>query len=78
MLAFFKWIDLHLARDLEIHVVLDNLSAHKAEPVRRWLAHASGPLRRSARVGTSTRLTRTPRSSAEPTTPFVARRKAYT
>lgn len=39
VLAFFKWIDLHVERDLEIHVVLDNLSAHKSEPVRKWLAH---------------------------------------
>ena len=39
VLAFFKYIDLHVAKDLEIHVVLDNLSAHKAEPVATWLAH---------------------------------------
>ena len=39
MLAFFKLIDLHVARDLDIHVVLDNLSAHKAEPITTWLAH---------------------------------------
>lgn len=38
VLAFFKWIDLHVARDLEIHVVLDNLSAHSAPPVAHWLA----------------------------------------
>lgn len=38
VLAFFKWIDLHVRRDLDVHVVLDNLSAHKSEPVRRWLA----------------------------------------
>lgn len=38
VLAFFKWIDLHVPRHLEVHVVLDNLSAHKSEPVRRWLA----------------------------------------
>ena len=24
---------------LDVHVVLDNLSAHKSEPVRKWLAH---------------------------------------
>jgi len=40
VLSFFKWIDLHVPQDLDIHVVLDNLSAHKAEPVRRWLAHS--------------------------------------
>lgn len=39
VLAFFKFIDLHVPRDLEIHVVLDNLSAHKAPPVAKWLAH---------------------------------------
>ena len=35
--AFFKWIDLHVPSDLDVHVVLDNLSAHKSEPVRKWL-----------------------------------------
>ena len=39
VLAFFKLIDLHVPKDLEIHVVLDNLSAHKAPPVAEWLAH---------------------------------------
>jgi len=39
VLAFFKWIDLHVEADLDIHVVLDNLSAHKAPPVADWLAH---------------------------------------
>ena len=39
VLAFFKWIDLHVDPDLDIHVVLDNLSAHKAPPVAKWLAH---------------------------------------
>ncbi len=38
VLAFFKLIDLHVPKDLEIHVVLDNLSAHKAPPVAKWLA----------------------------------------
>lgn len=38
VLAFFKWIDLHVDRKLDVHVVLDNLSAHKSEPVRKWLA----------------------------------------
>ena len=38
VLAFFKWIDLHTPRDLEIHVVLDNLSAHSGPAVREWLA----------------------------------------
>lgn len=39
VLAFFKWIDLHVPNDLDIHVVLDNLSAHTAPPVSDWLAH---------------------------------------
>ena len=39
VLRFFKLIDLHVARDLEVHVVLDNLSAHKAPEVAEWLAH---------------------------------------
>jgi len=39
VLGFFKWIDLHVPRDLEVHVVLDNLSAHSAPPVAHWLAH---------------------------------------
>jgi len=39
VLAFFRWIDLHVPRNLEIHVVLDNLSAHSAPPVAAWLAH---------------------------------------
>lgn len=39
VLAFFKLIDVHVDADLDIHVVLDNLSAHKSKPVRTWLAH---------------------------------------
>jgi transposase len=39
VLAFFKYIDLHVRKGLEIHVVLDNLSAHKAPEVKKWLAH---------------------------------------
>ncbi len=38
VLAFFKQIDRAVPRDLAIHVVLDNLSAPKAEAVRDWLA----------------------------------------
>jgi len=38
VLRFFKLIDLHVPKDLEIHVVLDNLSAHKAPPITDWLA----------------------------------------
>ena len=33
-----SWIDLHVPRHLDVHVVLDNLSAHKSETVRAWLA----------------------------------------
>ncbi len=39
VLAFFRWIDLHTPRHLDIHVILDNLSAHKSEPVQKWLAN---------------------------------------
>ena len=39
VLAFFKLIDASVPRDLDIHVVLDNLSAHKAPEVADWLAH---------------------------------------
>ncbi len=40
VLEFFKLINLHVLRDLDLHVVLDyNLSAHKAPEIKRWLAH---------------------------------------
>ena len=39
VLAFFKLVDLDTPKDLDIHVVLDNLSAHKAPEVMDWLAH---------------------------------------
>ncbi len=39
VLSFFKLIDLHVPADLDVHVVLDNLSAHKAPEVTKWLAH---------------------------------------
>lgn len=39
VLAFFKLIDRRVPRHLEVHVVLDNLSAHQAPEVREWLAH---------------------------------------
>src|SRR3954451_19799655 len=39
VLALFTWVDLHVPREVEIHVVLDNLSAHSAPPVADWLAH---------------------------------------
>ena len=45
VLAFFKLIDLHVRRDLDIHVVLDNLSA------TRHLRWPSGWRIRSVHVG---------------------------
>ena len=39
VLAFFKLIDKAVPRSLDIHVVLDNLSAHAAPEVSSWLAH---------------------------------------
>ena len=39
VLAFFKRIDASVPRSLDVHVVLDNLSAHKAPEVADWLAH---------------------------------------
>jgi transposase len=38
VLAFFKRIDRSVPRRLDIHVVLDNLSAHMAPEVTTWLA----------------------------------------
>lgn len=38
VLAFFKKIDRSVPRDLDIHVILDNLSAHKGPEVKEWLA----------------------------------------
>ena len=34
VLGFFKWIDLHTPTDLDVHIVLNNLSAPKSQPVR--------------------------------------------
>ena len=39
VLAFFKTIDRSVPRSQDIHVVLDNLSAHKAPEIRDCLAH---------------------------------------
>ena len=39
VLALFRWIDMHVDPDLELHVIWDNLLAYKSEPVRDWLAH---------------------------------------
>jgi transposase len=38
VLSFFKWLNAHVPKHLDVHVILDNLSAHNAEPVRAWLA----------------------------------------
>ena len=35
--AFLRELDEHVEPGLEIHVVLDNLSTHKAPPVHRWM-----------------------------------------
>src|SRR4051794_38746419 len=39
VLRFFKQIDAAVPRGLSVHVVLDNLSAHSAPEVTKWLAH---------------------------------------
>jgi transposase len=39
VLGFFKQIDASVPHGLAIHVVLDNLSAHKAPEITKWLAH---------------------------------------
>jgi transposase len=39
VLRFFKQIDTAVPRGLSVHVVLDNLSAHSAPEIRKWLAH---------------------------------------
>lgn len=36
-IAFLREIDEQVAPDLQVHVVLDNLSAHKSPAIRRWL-----------------------------------------
>lgn len=38
VLSFFKFIDMHVPKHLAVHVVLDNLSAHKSPAVKKWLA----------------------------------------
>jgi DDE superfamily endonuclease/Homeodomain-like domain len=39
VLRFFKQIDASVPRGLAVHVVLDNLTAHKAPQITTWLAH---------------------------------------
>ena len=36
--AFLRVLDTEVELDLQVHVILDNLSAHKAPKIRRWLA----------------------------------------
>ncbi|MBX9639089.1 MAG: transposase [Mycobacteriaceae bacterium] len=38
-LAFLKKIDAEVPDDLEVHLVLDNASAHKTPVVKRWLTN---------------------------------------
>jgi transposase len=40
VLAFFKKIDRSVPKRLDIHVVLDNLSAHQTPDIQTWLADA--------------------------------------
>ena len=56
VLAFFRLIDLHVPRDLEVHVVLDNLSAHMGPEAPAGSTIPAGPAgictsRRPARRG---------------------------
>ena len=39
VLRFFKQIDASVPRDLDVHVILDNLSAHKTPGIQKWLTH---------------------------------------
>ena len=39
VLRFFKQIDAAVPRELDVHVVLDNLSAHSTPEITTWLAH---------------------------------------
>lgn len=39
VLRFFKQIDATVPRGLAVHVILDNLSAHKTPEIQKWLAH---------------------------------------
>jgi transposase len=39
VLRFFKQIDAAVPRGLAVHVILDNLSAHTAPEITKWLAH---------------------------------------
>jgi transposase len=38
-LAFLRKIDREIPKDLDVHLVLDNLAVHKHADVKKWLAH---------------------------------------
>lgn len=38
-LFFLKLIDLHVPKNLDVHLVLDNLNTHSHDKVRQWLDH---------------------------------------
>ncbi len=38
-LFFLKLIDLHVPKEFDVHLVLDNFAAHKHKDVKRWLDH---------------------------------------
>jgi transposase len=40
-LSFLKLIDLHVPKDLDVHLVIDNYAAHKHDNVTKWLGHPS-------------------------------------
>jgi hypothetical protein len=44
LLRFFKQIDSSVPRELEVNVVLDNLSAHSTPEIQKWLSHKPSPL----------------------------------
>jgi hypothetical protein len=39
LLRFFKQIDSSVPRELDVNVVLDNLSAHSTPEIQKWLSH---------------------------------------
>jgi transposase len=39
VLRFFRQIDAAVPADLDVHVILDNLSAHSTPEIAKWLAH---------------------------------------
>jgi hypothetical protein len=47
----FRWIDMHVDPDLELHVILDNLSAHKSETLDK-VARGQATLDRIAKSAT--------------------------